>query len=358
MCTSAHRITKFAKGDAVAVHVGVLHPSFGHELQWIDDFAPEEAGFVFHKVAPPDVKEISWHERGAVTTGREWLNHFRYALNAVRFDFDVIVTNFPQLAFAVCFWKLLLRKHVKVVSWSFNLGSVSSTFKGRLAGLPLRAADLLIVHSQEEIGIYSAWLSLPKERFLFVPLQRGVVQVETYDTGDKPFLVSLGSAGRDYSTLFAAVAGQDQRVIVVAKPDVLAGLDVPSNVEVLNGLSLLECQSLASRAVAGVVPISNLDTASGQVSFLMLMALGVPVIVTDCPGSRDYLIDGHDALIVPPGDTDALRLAILKVWKNEDFRKRLAENSLLSWRERFSDEAAGVNLVRALAKAVQEPAIH
>lgn len=342
----------------MAVQVGVLHPSFGHEMEWIDDFAPEDAGYIFHKVAPPDVKRISWHDRGAVTTGSEWRDHFRYALSAVRSDFDVIVTNFPQLAFAVCFWKLLLLKRVKVICWSFNIGSVSSKIKGRLAGLLLRAADLLIVHSQEERRVYSAWLSLPERRFLFVPFQRGVVQVGPYDIGDEPFLVSLGSAGRDYRTLFAAVAGQDQRVVVVAKPDALVGLDIPPKVEVLNGLSLLECQSLASRAVAGVVPIANLDTASGQVSFLMLMALGVPVIVTDCPGSRDYLIDGHDALIVPPGDADALRLAIQKVWSNAEFRKRLSANSLQSWRERFSDEAAGVNLVRALAKAVGGSATH
>ena len=344
----------FAKAGFGAVQVGVLHPSFGSELQWIDDFAPEGSGFVFHKIIPPEAKQISWHDRGAVTTSDEWLSHFRYTLRAISFDYDVIVTNFPQQAFSACFWKILLRKSVKIVGWSFNIGSVSSSIKGRIAGLLLQSADLLIVHSQEEIERYSAWLRLPVDRFLFVPLQRGVVKTEPYDTGDQPFLISLGSAGRDYKTLFAAIAGQDQRMIVVAKSDALDGLNVPANVEVLNGLSLLECQSLASRAVAGVIPISNLETASGQVSFLTLMALGVPVIVTECPGSRDYLSDGHDAIVVPPGDSEALRHAIQSVWNDEDIRTRLAENALQSWREHFSDEAAGVNLVRALSKVFDE----
>jgi glycosyltransferase involved in cell wall biosynthesis len=338
--------------EKAGVHVGVMHPSFGKTVQWIDDFAPDNSGFVFHKVTPPDAEQVSWHSRGAVTTGREWLGHFRYALKAARRGDDVVVTNFPQLAFAVCFWKRLLRKRFRLVAWSFNVGSVASARKGRIAGLLLSAADLLIVHSREEIDRYAVWLGLPKSRFLFVPLQRGTVGTEAYETGDRPFLVSLGSAGRDYRTLFAAVAGLDLRVIVVAKPEAVAGLDVPPNVEVLNGLSLLECQSLAARAEIGVVPVSNLDTASGQVTFLMLMALGVPLIVTDCPGSKDYVRDGHDALTVPPGDAEALRRAITRVWRDDDLRTRLAENAVRSWREHFSDEAAGENLVRALRTVV------
>jgi glycosyltransferase involved in cell wall biosynthesis len=338
--------------ESAPFHVGVMHPSFGKTTQWIDDFSPKGSGFVFHKVTPPDAEEVSWHSRGAVTTGREWLGHFRYALKAARRGDDVVVTNFPQLAFAVCFWKLLLRKHFRVIAWSLNFGSVSSTRKGRIAGRLLSAADLLIVHSREEICRYAAWLGLPKSRFLFVPLQRGQVRTESYETGNQPFLVSLGSAGRDYRTLFAAVAGLDLRVIVVAKPEAVAGLEVPPNVELLNGLSLLECQSLAARARVGVVPVSNLDTASGQVTFLMLMALGIPLVITDCPGSRDYIRDGHDALMSPPGDADALRRAITRVWEDGDLRARLAENGVQSWRERFSDEAAGENLVRALRTMV------
>lgn len=342
----------FESAEKETVHVGVMHSSFGQTQHWIDDFAPEGSGFVFHKVTPPNARLGSWHKRGRVTTGREWWSHFRYALKTVRRGDDVVVTNFPQLAFAVCFWKLLLRKRFRIVAWSFNIGSVSSKLKGRIAGRLLGAADLLIVHSREEIGRYSAWLGLPKDRFLFVPLQRGIVQTQACEIGVQPFIVSLGSAGRDYKTLFAAVAEQDQRVIVVAKPESVSGLDIPSNVEVLNGLSLLDCQSLAARAAMGVVPISNLETASGQVTFLMLMALGIPLIVTDCPGSRDYVRNGYDALTVPPGDAEALRQAISHLWNDDALRTNLAENGLRSWRQRFSDEAAGVNLVHALRKVI------
>jgi len=339
----------FSRSKLNPYKAGVIHPSFDSEMQWIDDFAPEDSGFVFHKIEAPETKPISWHDRGSVTTIKEWLIHFRYTYRAIKMNLDYLVTNFPQQALAASFWKLILRKRVKIVCWSFNIGSIQSRLKGRAAGYLLDCADLLVVHSRDEIETYSAWLNLPLDRFLFVPLQRGVVETGPCEIGSQPFIVSLGSAGRDYRTLFEAIAGQDIRTIVVAKPEAYEGLQVPENVEILNGLSLLECQSLASHAVAGVVPISNLETASGQVSFLTLMALGVPTIVTECPGTRDYLIDGHDAIIVPPGNVEALRQAVQTLWNDNDIRKRLGENGHLSWRKHFSDEAAGVNLVRALS---------
>lgn len=336
--------------------VGVLHPSFGQNLKWIDDFTPKDDRFIFEKVVPPKPIEVSWHNRGSLTTLTEWLHHFQYAFKAARSGSDVLVTNFPQLAFAVCFWKFLLRKRFRVVAWSFNIGSVTSKLKGRMAGLLLSNADLLIVHSRDEIGTYSSWLGLTEDNFLFVPFQHGTVKTQFFEENvDKPFLIALGSAGRDYRTLFAAVSGRPERVLVIAKPEAVEGLVVPPNVEVINGLSLIECQSLASRAVAGLVPVSNLDTASGQVTFLMLMALGVPLIVTDCPGSKDYIRDEHDGLIVAPSDPDALCRAIVRIWNDNELRLKLSKNGLRSWRERFSDEAAGVNLVRALALTVATP---
>ncbi|MEO0691080.1 MAG: glycosyltransferase [Pseudomonadota bacterium] len=328
--------------------VGVLHPAFGKNLQWIDDFAPDGSGFEFRKIAPPVAEEVSWHSRGAVTTRQEWLRHFRYALKAIRRDEDIIVTSFPQLAFAVSFWKLLLRKRTRIVAWSLNFGSVSSRMKGFIAGRLLSAADVLIVHSRDEIARYSAWLGLPESRFLFVPLQQGDVKTDPFDAGDEPFLVSLGSAGRDYRTLFAAVGDLGVRTIVVAKPEAVHGLTIPANVEIRNGLTLRECQSLGAKAALGVVPVSNVQTASGQVTFLMLMALGVPLVVTDCPGSKDYVKHEHDALMVPPGDASALRAAIERAWNDEGLLQRLSQNGLISWRELYSDEAAGQNLVEAL----------
>ena len=344
-----HMVMSFQKAERF-IRVAIIHPSFGENAKWIDEFVPNSSNCLFEKIVPPSRKKVSWHDRGPVTPLREWLDHFKYALKAIRSGHDVLVTNFPQLALTACFWKVLLRSDIQIVSWSFNIGSISNKLKGRLAGLFLRNAKIIVVHSSYEVEQYSTWMGLPEARFIFIPFQCGKIDKECGDPNEGPFVISLGSAGRDYRTLFSAVSGTSIDVVVVAKPDAVEGLAIPSNVKILNGISLIDSQRLASKAVLGVVPIANLETASGQVSFLQLMALGIPVIATACPGTCDYLSHEHDALVVPPYDVEALRFAIIRAWLDADLRGRLAANGLKAWRERFSDEAAGLNLMSVISQ--------
>jgi glycosyltransferase involved in cell wall biosynthesis len=57
------------------------------------------------------------------------------------------------------------------------------------------------------------------------------------------------------------------------------------------------------------------------------MALGTPVISTDCPtGPRDLLDRGDCGLLVQPGDVDAMTEAILSLLADESLRARLVAN--------------------------------
>ena len=44
---------------------------------------------------------------------------------------------------------------------------------------------------------------------------------------------------------------------------------------------------------------------------LEALAMGLPVVATDIPGSRDVIIDGINGVLVPPSDVAALRKALL-----------------------------------------------
>lgn len=56
------------------------------------------------------------------------------------------------------------------------------------------------------------------------------------------------------------------------------------------------------------------------------MALGLPVLATDCsPGVREYLEDGQSGLLVPPGDSQALAQGIAHLLSDEQFRLQLVE---------------------------------
>jgi glycosyltransferase involved in cell wall biosynthesis len=57
-------------------------------------------------------------------------------------------------------------------------------------------------------------------------------------------------------------------------------------------------------------------------------AYGLPVITTLVGGLPDILIDGENALIIVPGDSEGISIAIEKLINDEDLQKRLSDGSL------------------------------
>ena len=58
------------------------------------------------------------------------------------------------------------------------------------------------------------------------------------------------------------------------------------------------------------------------------MALGVPVVSTDCDfGPREYVRDGFNGLLVPPGQPDVLADAILRLLRDKGLARTLAANA-------------------------------
>lgn len=82
---------------------------------------------------------------------------------------------------------------------------------------------------------------------------------------------------------------------------------------------------------------------------LEALACGVPLVTTDNGGCREYAFDGETALVVPPGDADAMADAIGRLRADRGLRERLARNGLNLVKERFSWERAAAGLEKALA---------
>lgn len=74
---------------------------------------------------------------------------------------------------------------------------------------------------------------------------------------------------------------------------------------------------------ADVVCAPSLYGESFGVVLLEAMAAGTPVVASDLPGYRNAGRDGIDAVLVPPGDVDALAAALGRVLHDPDLRTRL-----------------------------------
>lgn len=259
-----------------------------------------------------------------------------------------IITAFPQLAAAVGLRKRLSNSDIPVLAWTFNMGRVYPGIRGHVSRIVLRRIDRFIVHSRAEIAAYSEWLDIPPERFTFLPFETPIREIEVAEDTEHPFIVSLGSAQRDYALLFAVLAELPLPAVVVAAPHAVAGLTAPPNVTVRSGLSASQCFELIQRARFVVIPVANQTTASGQVTMLDAMMYARPVIITSCPGSVDYISDGVDGLLVREGDRADLRTAMQRLWEDEPLRRAMGAAARQRGEQSFSERAIGIEMGRIL----------
>jgi glycosyltransferase involved in cell wall biosynthesis len=83
----------------------------------------------------------------------------------------------------------------------------------------------------------------------------------------------------------------------------------------------------------------SLEEGSGSLSLLEALQAGIAVVSSGVDGILEDVADGDSALLVPPGDTEALAAALRRVLGDDDLRRRLAGRGHAVFEERFSAEA-------------------
>jgi glycosyltransferase involved in cell wall biosynthesis len=329
----------------------ILAPFISSERNlWLGQFVP--GPHTFRTVPSDDVRKYD-----KATGARGWLGHFRHAwkgLRVARQEMPAgIITAFPQLPVTVGLLSTLFVPRVPIVAWTFNLGSLPRGLKRWISVRALRRVDALVVHSRAEIIQYSECFDVPRGKIVFVPLQRVIPEKVVEEDTINPYAIAVGTANRDYRSLFEALRRHPVRTLVIAGPHAIAGLDIPPCVEVMSGLSLDECHRWVQGARVSIVPVANPTTASGQVTLLNSMGMGRATIVTRCPGSVDYVRDGETALLVSPGNPDELSAALQRLWHDDDYRHRLGQQASEEVASRYSDESIG-KVMGAICEAVEQ----
>jgi glycosyltransferase involved in cell wall biosynthesis len=71
------------------------------------------------------------------------------------------------------------------------------------------------------------------------------------------------------------------------------------------------------------------------------LACGVPLVTADTPAARELLIDGSDALLVPPGDAETLVTAIRALAADRLLAERIGAAGLATYQARASEDVLG-----------------
>lgn len=304
-------------------------------------------------IVPRQKPLVNWHDRASSVTGyQEWLAYWQQGREAIKQTKGGVVLVFPQLAATMGIQKQFFYQQVPVVAWLFNVGVCAPGVRRRVAQLSLQSIDRFVVHTQREREMYSNWLGLPIDRFEFVPYQVPDIPILYSENKACPFLVSLGSAHRDFPTLFAAVEKLNLPTVVASGKRALEGLTIPPQVKTPFGIGKQDCLRLAQEARINIVPLLLKEeiTAAGQVTIVEAMRMKRAIIATRCNGAEDYIKHGETGFLVKPHCVDDLVQAIETLWNDADLRHRLGEAAGRYAAENFSDEAAGAALGRVLDK--------
>jgi glycosyltransferase involved in cell wall biosynthesis len=81
------------------------------------------------------------------------------------------------------------------------------------------------------------------------------------------------------------------------------------------------------------------------------MAVGRPIVTGDTPGARELLSDGEDAVLVLPGDPEALAAALRRLADDGELRARLGANALRRFREVGTPRAVAQKMLDSMSRA-------
>ena len=96
----------------------------------------------------------------------------------------------------------------------------------------------------------------------------------------------------------------------------------------------LHHEALAEELRSADLYVSTSRSDSTSVSLLEAMACGIPPVVTDLQANREWISDGVNGLLIPPGDSAALAAALRRMLEDHELAKRFREANLSIVRER------------------------
>ncbi|MFN2472096.1 MAG: glycosyltransferase, partial [Gaiellaceae bacterium] len=71
------------------------------------------------------------------------------------------------------------------------------------------------------------------------------------------------------------------------------------------------------------------------------LACAVPLVTADTPGARELLADENSALLVPPGDAEALADAVRRLARDQELSRRVGAGGHAAYSERASEDVLG-----------------
>ena len=130
--------------------------------------------------------------------------------------------------------------------------------------------------------------------------------------------------------------------------------DRPENVE---WVSWVEYEELANGIQAAGCALGIFGTSDKAARVIpnkafQALACGTPLVTADTPAARELLANDESALLVPPGDAEALAAAVRRLAADPDLARRIGAGGLAAYRAQASEEVLGRRWRELLERAI------
>lgn len=226
--------------------------------------------------------------------------------------------------------RILPVRKMKITMSMFIFNHSSSGLKDRLKVFFYRLAlyskrvENVVVHSNIEVRKLSEVFPKAKDKFKYVPVGVNMPDARAAHPKRSGVVFSAGRDNRDYDFLIDALNGSDFKVEIVCH-----WLEQPEskNIRVLHNCFWQDTIDRMASADVVVIPLKEDNpVSSGQTVFLQAMHLGIPVIVTDIPPTRDYIKDSYNGLLIK-NNAEELTYAITRLQNDGILRKKIVGNA-------------------------------
>ena len=235
------------------------------------------------------------------------------ALAARRDRPDLIISHGPDVSFFMALWMLLLGLGIPHVVYYFNFPTLPPKGLRRWCMAKMFARlSRIVVSSEAERQIYAECFSLDLDRIEFQPWSVETPKVSSNTPlvkGD--YICAVGSMSRDYRTVLEAARMLDRiPVVLVCRPENVAGLDIPPNVTVYSYIPFGDAMNILKFSRLMVIPLAGSEVPCGHVTLVAAMHLGKAFIITNSSGVADYAVDDANCVTVDAFDAEKLADAI------------------------------------------------
>ncbi|MDQ6804751.1 MAG: glycosyltransferase [Actinomycetota bacterium] len=192
-----------------------------------------------------------------------------------------------------------------------------------------RAVLVAHVLSEWEVDRNAAAFAVERSRFRFIPfawrMSAGGAGPDVRAPRD--LVVASGRAFCDWPTLFEAARPAGWRLLVMCGGHdraLVDDLNADGWAEVVSDVTPERARELLRGAAVSVLPMYDAGVSQGHVRLCDAIDAGAVVVASRTRSLEGYVEDGDTAVLVTPGDPDAMRSAIDRLLGDPAERERLA----------------------------------